>query len=202
LAAVIAFLTLDCAGCSERGGRANPPKYSSGAGSVALAHYDSNQDCGISGQEYHRVPALLASLHQVDVNNDGKITADEIDARIKSWLDSRVGESAVRCLVLLDGTPLHNADILFEPEAFLGPHVQPAYGKTGTAGIAGISVAKEHLADPRFAGVANGWYKIRITSDTITIPARYNTETTLGCEVAADAHWVGVGELRFDLRSD
>jgi len=202
LPGIAACLIVVCSSCSKKsGGRINPPNYNSNAGSAAIDAYDTNRDGVIAGSEFDRVPGLRASLKQADTNGDNKISADEIDARIKQWLDSRIGESPVRCSVTFDGTPLEGAVVLFEPEEFLGSNVHPAGGTTGESGVAGMSMAKEHLADPTFAGVANGWYKIRVTSDSKSIPANYNTETTLGCEVAIDAHWVSASEIRIAIKS-
>jgi len=202
LPGIVACPIVVCSSCSKKsGGRINPPNYNSNAGSAAIDAYDTNRDGVISGSEFDRVPGLLASLRQVDSNDDKSISADEIDARIKNWLESRIGESPVRCSVTFDGTPLEDAVVLFEPEAFLGSNVHPASGTTGDAGVAGMSMVKEHLADPTFGGVANGWYKIRVTSGTKSIPAIYNTETTPGCEVAMDAHWVGASEIVIALKS-
>ena len=189
------------AGCTGRPGRVDPPDYPSDAGAAAVDAYDANGDDAIGGAELDRVPALRASLKQVDTDGDGLLTAREIDARIQSWLDTRTAEMTVRCEVLLDGSPLANAQIVFEPEPFLGPNVKPASAVTGANGAATVSMAAEHLADPRYSGVACGWYKIRVTSKDRKIPARYNTETTLGCEVAMNAHWVGQDRVLINLRS-
>ena len=62
-------------------------------------------------------------------------------------------------------------------------------------------MAAEHLSNPKISGVACGWYKIRVTGDGKKIPARFNTETTLGCEVAMDANWVLEGRVLIELKS-
>lgn len=188
-------------GCADGLSRAHPPKYSSEAGADALRAYDSNNDGSISGAELDRAPALRASLKQIDTDGNGQLTAQEIDARVKSWQASRIAEMPVRCKVTMDGVPLADADILFAPESFLGPDVKPAHGATTASGTAGISLAKENLADPRYAGVACGWYTIRVTSPSQKIPARYNTASILGCEVAMNAAWVPEGEVKIDLKS-
>lgn len=200
--AVVSLIGLAAApGCSNGPRRAVPPTYGSDAGARALDAYDTNRDGAISGVELSRVPALRASLRQVDEDGDDRITAEEIDRRIESWEKSRVAEMPVRCKVLLDGVPLANAQVVFDPEPFLGPGVKSASGVTAEDGTAGMSVAKEHLADPKFAGVACGWYTIRVTSSDRLIPDRYNVNSTLGCEVAIDAHWLGAGEVRLELKT-
>ena len=37
--------------------------------------------------------------------------------------------------------------------------------------------------DQLLPGLPPGVYRVAVTKDGVTIPARYNTETTLGCEV-------------------
>ena len=189
------------ASCSDNRSRAIPPKYSSQAGADALQAYDTNKDGFINGDELKRVPGLQASLDQVDTDHDKKISTQEIDARVKAWQDSKIAEMPVRCNVTLDGQPLSDVEVEFDPESFLGLEVPKATGKTTQSGICGITMAKEKLADPKYAGVACGWYKIRVTSISRAIPARYNTETILGCEVAPNASWVPEGEIKIELKS-
>ena len=178
-------------GCTGKPGRVDQPDYPSDAGAAAVEAYDADGDDAIGGAELDRVPALREALKQVDTDGDGLLTAGEIDARVQAWRDSRTAEMTVKCQVSLDGSPLAEAQVVFEPEPSLGPNVKPASAVTDAGGAAVVSMAAEHLADPRYSGVACGWYKIRVTSDDREIPARYNTETTLGCEVSMDAHWVG-----------
>lgn len=200
--AVVSLLGLVIAsGCSNGPRRAIPPAYDSDAGAKALDAYDTNRDGVISGNELDRIPALRASLRQVDQDGDERITADEIDRRVESWKKSRIAEMPVRCRVLLNGVPLVNAEVLFDPAPFLGPGVKPATGTTMEDGTAGMSLAKEHLADPRFPGVACGWYTIRVISSDRAIPDRYNVNSTLGCEVAIDAHWLSAGEVCLELKT-
>ncbi len=188
-------------GCSGALSRAYPPAYNAAAGRTAIQTYDTNGDGLINSDELSQAPALLASLGQIDTDGDGSLSAQEIDARVKSWQDTRIAEMPVRCEVTLDGVPLADAEIAFDPEPFLGPKVRPASGITTETGIGGISLAKEYLADPKYAGVACGWYRIRVTSNSLAIPSRYNTETQLGCEVAMDASWVNHGAVQLDLKS-
>jgi hypothetical protein len=166
-----------------------------------LEAYDANHDGAIHGDEFVRVPALLESLGQVDTDNDTRITAQEIDARVNNWLSLKIGEMPVRCEVTLDGAPLADAQVVFEPESFLGASVHGAQGTSTADGNVVISLDKEHLADARYPGVACGWYKIRVTCAHRSLPSRYNSETTLGCEVAMDASWVNHGAVVLKLTS-
>jgi hypothetical protein len=190
------------AGCGGAPRRVAPPSYSSAAGTAAVARYDTDGDGAIGGVELEPAAALRAALAQIDTDGDGRLTAAEINARVQSWRDARVGLMAVRCAVTLDGVPLVGAQVVLEPEDYLGTDLRPASGVTGADGVAALSLAAEHLADPRYPGVACGWYTLRVTSPAQPLPARYHTQSTLGCEVALDAAWVyDPGELRLELAS-
>jgi hypothetical protein len=188
-------------GCGDNRGRALPPKYNPQAGAEAMQAYDKNKDGFLSGDELKRVPALLASLGQVDTDNDKKVSAKEIDDRVRAWQETKIAEVSVRCHVTLDGQPLSDVQVVFDPEPFLGPEVPQATGTTNASGTTGMSMPTEKLADPKYGGVACGWYKIRVTSASRKFPAHYNSETTLGCEVAVNASWVSSGEVKVELTS-
>ncbi len=193
----VAFLV----GCSRSPKRAQQPSFSSQAGADAIKMYDKDGDGAIIGDEMDRVPALRASIGSVDADKDGRITAQEIDSRVQHWRKSRIGEMPVACEVTLDGNPLANAEIIFEPESFAGTNLPSGSGKTSDTGSAGISLPADQLANPRFGGMPCGWYKIRITCPDEDIPAKYNSETILGCEVASYAHWLNAGAVKLNLIS-
>ena len=198
----IGLATVASLGCSNGLGRVPQSDYSASAGADAVKSYDDDGDGAIGGTEFDQVPSLRAALAQVDTNGDKRVTAQEIDVRIQKWRDTQVAEMAVTCQVLLDGSPLANADVVFEPEAFLGPDVKPAMFKTSQHGAGSVSMAQEFLADPSYPGMACGFYKVRVLSEVDDIPSRYNQGTTLGCEVAMDAHWTNQPTVKFELTSD
>ena len=72
-----------------------------------------------------------------------------------------------------------------------------AAGKTDQNGMAMLSVPTKGPGDP--PGVAPGFYRVEITAPGMNIPAKYNTETTLGQEVALDAKGIQEG-INFDLK--
>ena len=94
-------------------------------------------------------PALNSALARIDLNLDGAITAEEIDARIKHWQASRVALMPVSCKVRLDGKPVANARLTLEPEAFLGGSVSAAHGVSDEDGVAIMSIPAERLANPK-----------------------------------------------------
>jgi hypothetical protein len=91
------------------------------------------------------------------------------------------------CKVTYKNRPLEGATVTFDPETFLGPSFQPCSGETDERGEAFVT----RQADPdAIAGIYLGFYRVRITKDKKNgeelLPAKYNTETTLGFEANND----------------
>jgi hypothetical protein len=107
--------------------------------------------------------------------------------------------------VTLDGQPLAGAQVLFEPEAFLGDEIKKATGTTNQFGDVAPVIAKEDRANPTLpGGVHFGLYKVRISKQAggkETIPARYNSETTIGQEVSYDDPGLGFKGITYALKS-
>ena len=181
-----------------------------------ISNYNSTNQTGVI---YSRTGLAAASIHDGLSNtyllgeafmSSGYYNQPGWPSNDQGWTVGRdsdtirhtdIARVAVPVEVTLDGAPLAGARVLFDPEPFLGPQVKPAAGTTSSGGGTVVSVAAEDLDDARFPGTACGWYKIRITSDSHEIPARYNTETTLGCEVAMNTHWTGAGGITLNLSS-
>ena len=188
------------AGCNRGPERIHPPAINpASAGAAAIAEYDANGDGAIAGEELDEAAALQAAIENLDQNQDARVTADEIAARIKAWQASQVGITAVSCRVTMDDAPLEGATVVFDPPEFLGENIKPASGVTDSQGTATLSIAEQDRQDPRLSGMHCGLYQVRITKDG-QVPARYNTETTLGAEVALDVADLEQG-LHFDLQS-
>ena len=64
----------------------------------------------------------------------GRVTAGEISDRINDWRESKVAIMSLACSATLDGAPLADATVVFEPEKFLGENIKPATGITGPQG--------------------------------------------------------------------
>ena len=175
-------------------------KFSSSAGADAIATYDANKDGKLSGEELLKSPALKAAIAQIDPSGKGEITADMIDARIKSWIDSKFARMTVNCTVTRYGKPLSGATVTFVPEKFLGPDVEPGTGKTDQHGFAMLSVATTGREAP---GMGPGFYRVVITKEGMKIPEKYSTEalTVLGQEIAQDADGIkNMKGIKFDLK--
>ncbi len=183
LLSLVALLLATCSGCFSSGPpREIGPSFDPNAiGAAAVKEYDTNGDGAISGPELDNVPGILKALAHYDNNGDKRVTADTIAARIGQWQDSQVQLTTISCNVLLDDQPLKDATVTYDPEKFMGSEVPPATGKTSAAGTAVPQIPDKH-------GIRLGIYKVRISKlgpdGKEMIPARYNTDTTLGDEVA------------------
>jgi hypothetical protein len=193
---VLAGLLVVSLGCPRTPDRVYPPGISSSAGPDAVTMFDTNNDKKLEGAELDKCPGLKAALSKVDPANQG-VTADMIAARIQAWKKSLVGRMSLSCRVTHNGQPLAGAEVTFVPEKFLGTKIQVATGKTDPNGMAMLSAPPEKPRDP--PGVPPGFYRVEITAPGLNIPAKYNTETTLGQEVALDAKGIQEG-ISFDLK--
>ena len=184
LAAALA-LGAALAGCnsSSRDGGAVRPLAPQDSAQQALAEYDTNKDGALDAKEIAQSPGLKALAATMGRGANARLTADEIAEQFQV-LQNGARTIGTNCVVLLDGKPLADASVRFVPEKFLGPGYKPATGKTNAGGSA--TMITEGLQD----GVAAGLYRVEITkpdaSGRETVPARYNTQTTLGCAVGID----------------
>lgn len=185
-------------GCFGGGpARVRPPSIDAGAaGRVAMEQYDANKDGVVKGEELDNAPSLKAALKQLDKNSDGGVDAAEVTARVRQWQDSKVGKMAVSCIVTFNKKPLAGAKVTFEPEKFLGANLKPCEGVTDASGAVALTDGGD------LPGCPPGLYLVRISKqegDKELIPAKYNTATTLGKEIALDAEGMLEGAIRFDL---
>jgi hypothetical protein len=183
-------------GCQSSPPRLYPDKPDPRAGERAIEFYDANKDGVLDGKELAGVPGLRAALKKVDTDHDGKVSAAEISARIQAWVDSKLGRMTLTCVVTHNGRPLTGATVRFVPEKFLGGDLKPAEGTTDAHGIARLMTAGAGQAT---RGVSPGFYRVEITKSGENIPAKYNTLTQLGQEVATDAAGIESGLANYDL---
>ena len=149
------------------------------ASAAAITQYDANGDDKLDDQELAKT---ALSLRLWDANRDGAVTATEIADRLGHFINSRVGLAGVTCSVSWNRSPLVGAEVVFEPEVFLGEDVKRSTGTTGRGGVVPMSVAEEFLPQPNMKGIQPGLYKVRITHPEIELPDIYNTNTTLTFE--------------------
>ena len=186
-AALLAIL-----GCSSGPSRIEPPSIDADdAASQAMEMFDKDGDGSIAGSELDAAPALKASMATLDTNKDDAVQEDEIVQRIESWQATGAGITSISVLVTMNGRPLDNAEITFEPTPFLGNEVKPAVGLTSPRGITSPTILKENRPTPDTpAGMQYGFYRVRISKKsggTESIPAKYNAKTELTADVTEDA---------------
>lgn len=182
------------AGCSGAPARVVPPTIPSDAAQAAVARFDKNGNQAIDGAELDQVPSIKSAIRRIDRNHDNQVNAAEIESRIQSWRDSKVGLMQASLTLTMDGQPLSGADVRLVPEEFLGSAVQPAAAQTDNSGRAALKISDE----PTGAGVQLGLYRIEVSKKSgakETIPEKYNQRTQLGCEIAmdnslADGDWI------------
>jgi hypothetical protein len=178
-------------GCSSRASRISPVEIdASSASSEAIELYDKNGDGALADDELNAVPGIKKYLDKYDRDSDQRVTRDEIATRLGEWGSQKLALMGRSYVVMLDGRPLEGATVTLVPEAYLGDAVKPATGVTALNGLTRMTHADEDL--PKSAngrpipGVKGGTFKIQITHASRKIPAKYNTATELGDEVAYD----------------
>lgn len=153
----------------------------------AMTKIDTNNDSILDQDEMTTAPSLLKALVDIDKDGDGKISKEELSARIQFWRASRVAIMPANCQVTgPNGKPLVGATVTFQPEPFLSDVIYEATGVTGASGVASMSVKQEYSVSPRVRGVYCGLYRVQVSlmrDGKETIDNSYNTQTTLGTEV-------------------
>jgi beta-lactamase regulating signal transducer with metallopeptidase domain len=169
------------------------------AGKKALEKYDTDKDGKISGAELDKAPALKAAMQTMHTNKDTGITADDIANRIKAWQATKIARiGGVVCKIIRDGKPVEGAEVKFVPEDFLGKEFKTAAGTTDKDGFATMSIPVNGPGD--LPGVAPGFYNVEISKSGEEIPAKYNSQTIYGLEIAPDVRMSQAPE--FDISAN
>ena len=176
------------AGCSDE--PKSPPRFQidpQQAAQAALKLYDTNGDGTLDAEELKASPPLgelLKNLQSRSPGHPNSLTAADISGRLEEWVKAPTILLAGTATVYLDGEKLAGATITYDPESFLGSSYHSHQGQTDAVGNA--------VLDPElkeYPGLYVGLYRVRISKKVDgkeTLPARYNTETELGREVASD----------------
>ena len=193
----VLFLLFSATGCFWRQeGPEKPPFDPVQSASKAIEMYDdANRDGLLDAEELDRCPALKMSLPRADTDGDGCLTAEEIAERIRYFSGaSTILNGSVE--VTLNNQPLKGATVTFEPEPFMGDHIEPTSGITDKRGNTYLKGQ-----DPKYPGIYLGFYKVRISKvvdGKETIPERYNDKTTLGYEATDDREGI-MSVIQFQL---
>jgi len=202
------FAVLACVlavSCSRLPSRIPMPKLDPAtAATEAIALYDQDGDGALSADELEASSGLKSAAAMIDFDQDKQLSADEIETRIAAWLESQQALLVLPCEVRFRGQPLEGAMVRFIPDPFLGEAAKPASAVTDQYGVANVVHAPEDRPDPEFPqGVGVGFYRVEISKEVDgkeRLKKKYNSESTLGQEVAPGAAGLGQGMLRFDLR--
>jgi hypothetical protein len=189
-------LVLLTAGCSGGGGGGGGPVVAQisprDAANQALAEYDANKDGALDAKELEACPGLLSALKRADKNNDSRLTADEVADRL-TFFQQQGMQADVSVEATLDNRPLAGATVTLVPEKFMGPSVKPASTVTDEMGSGYFKVEGSD-----FVEVALGYYRVQVSKNAQgreTVPAKYNTKTVLGQEIAPDVEGRGSANI-------
>jgi hypothetical protein len=179
------LFVLAAVGCSGGPSAVDVPEVDpEAAAEKAINAYDANGDRALGPDELAKCPGILSKLTAYDADKNGTVEQAEIVRRIGELFKHNPGATQLNCAVTYGGRPLADAEVLFEPEEYLGEELQAARGVTDAAGVAAMGIPPEFLPEHlhRLKALHYGTFKVRITHPTITLPARYNTATELGYE--------------------
>jgi hypothetical protein len=171
-------------GCRRDSNRIQPPKINArAAAEAAIGDFNTDGDGLLGEEEMARAPAIRVAGRRLDANQDGKVSAEEICARVEFWQELDLALLPVDCNVRFGGRPLAGATITLQPCSFLGDGVKPATGTVDRNGHSRLSISDGRLAAKDLSGVACGLSEVRISmrnGGREMIPAKYNEATTLG----------------------
>lgn len=178
-------VTILAGGCSGGPDRIKPPQIDTSAAAVqAMQLYDSNHDGKLSKEELAKCPGVLLHFESYDTNHDKAVDQEELQSHLAHLLRNGTGATQLACNIVYQGQPLSGAKVVLEPESYLGTDIQAAEGVTSNYGAAevGMPADKAPAALKNMKLIQYGTFKVRVTHPTINIPAKYNTDTTLGYE--------------------
>jgi hypothetical protein len=181
-------LLIAVAGCSNRPGAIRPPDVDANdAAATIIEELDRDGDGKLAQAEWTSSPVVAAVATNYDKNADRFLESAEIVAGIAQWQTTGVGARSVPFRVIFNGAPLVGATVTLVPADFLGDAVKPATATTGPGGGGQLALAREDLPKnaPNMPLMQPGLYRVEITHPSIKVPAKYNTETTLGIEISS-----------------
>jgi hypothetical protein len=188
-------------GCSQGPRRLKPPKVDAvAAAAAAVQQLDKNGDQRLDDEELAASPGLNSAKDRYDGDRNGSLDEAEIAAGIRRWSEGSLGAASVPYVIQWNGRPLAGADVKLIPESFLGDAVKGAIGqeRRGSAYLA-LRPEDRPAGAPNAPLVQPGLYRVEITHPSVQIPAKYNTSTTLGIEIAQDT--LSTGGVTWTLTS-
>ena len=152
-----------------------------------MAQYDGNDDGQLDKDEIQSSPGLASAVSDIDKDNNGSLSSDEIHTLLKLYVDTEVPLVNYPCLVTQKYEPLAGATVTLVPEDFLSSFVEPATGVTDERGMTYPSIELESTDRDSWSGFRLAIYKVEISKKDADggelIPPEYNTQTQLGAYV-------------------
>jgi hypothetical protein len=173
------------AGCSRGPAAVHVPEVDPAEASMlAMETFDTDHDGSLSEAELVACPGVMSHLSLYDKDGNRAVSQQEIQEQLSQMLASKVGVTSLRVQVRMDGRPLEGAYVKMVPEKYLGEDVKLAEGITNERGTATMDIrdSNSSASEQGLLGVHYGTYKVEVTHPNVQIPARYNTQTTLGYE--------------------
>jgi hypothetical protein len=142
--------------------------------------YDSSGKGYLLAVDLQKCPPLKQAFDRIDANHDGKLALDELAARHAFWTTPITSSVSPELRITYKGHPLTLATVRLEPDPCMGEGFVPVEGKTD---LQGVARPKVDAGQP----VSCGLYLVRVSKHEAgreTIPAKYNSQSELGCEIA------------------
>ena len=81
--------------------------------------------------------------------------------------------------ITYNGRPLDKAEVRLVPEFFMEDMIEPATGMTR-----GDGTVRPSIPDQRTPMLRVGYYRVEVKSSKPPLPAKFNSQTTLGVEIS------------------
>lgn len=170
------------------------------AAAAAFEQLDKNSDGQLDDAELKAAPALASAKTRYDGDSSGTLSAAEIESGIRRWAEGQLGAVSVPFTITLDGRPLDDAQVRLIPAPFLGEASKGAVSEYRRgSGFLALAPEDRPAGAPNIPLMMPGLYRVEITHPSAKIPARYNTATTLGIEIAQDT--ISAGGVTWALTS-
>ena len=165
----------------------------------ALEQCDKNSDGQIDPSEAAAAPGLLLAFDQWDTDGNKQISSEEFAERIAKYKAASGSVASAAFQVTYQKKPLEGANVLLEPEAFMGEGFATASGTTDRYGY--VTLNRPDMEQGGYPGVYLGLYRVKITKEVDgkeLLPAKYNEQTELGFDSGGQTREARTSP-RFDL---
>ena len=192
--AILLLALVPLLGCTKQPKNLTPPPIDPVAASqAAMELFDTDGNGIIDKSEITSSPGLKAAVKTSDLDDDGGLSADEIQKRLQIFVDSQTAIRNFQVGFLHNGNEPRGLEVKVIPEPFLAEYIEPGADFTNTAGVASPAIDFEdpELAAQGYAGLRLGMYRVEVTQPDASkkqVPKKYNEKTTLGFEVGLDHH--------------